>query len=115
MRFPPDIKPDNILLTFEDPSILPKAVELWTRNGPEHKVTTKGRLIYRSLVDFGFPERFRMLPRLGDFGLAYPIERPDALRRAPIQPLLYQAPEVILGVSWSQKADIWNLGCLVSG
>lgn len=54
-----------------------------------------------------------MLPNLGDFGLAELGNGPEALRH-PIQPPLFQAPEVILGVGWSYSADIWNLGVLVS-
>ncbi|RDL35456.1 uncharacterized protein BP5553_07387 [Venustampulla echinocandica] len=52
-----------------------------------------------------------MLPKLSDFGLA---QRPDGpeLLRYPIQPPLFQAPEVILGIGWSYSADIWNLGVL---
>ena len=29
------------------------------------------------------------------------------------QPLPYRAPEVILGMRWNEKVDIWNLGVLV--
>jgi serine/threonine protein kinase len=32
----------------------------------------------------------------------------------PIQPLPYRAPEVILGMGWNEKVDIWNLGIVVS-
>jgi serine/threonine protein kinase len=31
-----------------------------------------------------------------------------------IQPDIYRAPEVILGMSWTSKVDIWNVGALVS-
>jgi len=30
-----------------------------------------------------------------------------------IQPVALRAPEVIIGCEWDQRADIWNLGCLV--
>ncbi|KAL2261956.1 hypothetical protein VTK26DRAFT_2913 [Humicola hyalothermophila] len=29
-----------------------------------------------------------------------------------VQPNLYRAPEVLLGVPWSYKIDIWNVGCM---
>lgn len=108
-----DIKSSNILLTFENPSVLPKAVELLANTGIQPKKDKEGRCIYPSLSDFGFPQSFKMAPKLADFGLAYREDRPDALRRVPIQPPQYHAPEVILGVEWSCKVDIWNLGCLV--
>lgn len=31
-----------------------------------------------------------------------------------IQPECLRSPEVIIGADWDVKADIWNLGCLVS-
>lgn len=31
-----------------------------------------------------------------------------------IQPESLRSPEVIIGAEWDTKADIWNLGCLVS-
>ncbi|KKK25907.1 hypothetical protein ARAM_003161 [Aspergillus rambellii] len=30
-----------------------------------------------------------------------------------IQPQIYRAPEVILGVPWTFSADIWNVGCMI--
>lgn len=36
----------------------------------------------------------------------------DAIRY-PIQPPMYHAPEVILGMGWSYSAGIWNFGILV--
>lgn len=30
-----------------------------------------------------------------------------------IQPTLYRAPEIVLGMKWASKADIWNVGTLV--
>lgn len=31
-----------------------------------------------------------------------------------IMPLVYRAPEVILGMKWSSKVDIWSIGVMVS-
>jgi serine/threonine-protein kinase SRPK3 len=30
-----------------------------------------------------------------------------------MQPDVYRSPEMILGISWSYKIDIWNVGCMV--
>ena len=32
----------------------------------------------------------------------------------PIQPFMYQAPEVVFSIPWSYPADIWNAGVMVS-
>ena len=31
-----------------------------------------------------------------------------------IMPLVYRAPEVILGMKWSSKVDVWSVGVMVS-
>ena len=54
--------------------------------------------------DFGFAV-------LCDFGSAFPD---DQTWDGEAQSLPYRAPEVILGVEWNHKVDIWNLGVLVS-
>lgn len=52
-------------------------------------------------------------PKIADFGLAVrgEVARPH---HHPIQPDLFQAPEVILKAGWTYSADIWNLGVMVS-
>lgn len=52
------------------------------------------------------------MPTLTDFGLA--VHDAHAPHAGLIQPLLFRAPEVILKMPWDEKADIWNLGVLVS-
>jgi serine/threonine protein kinase len=49
------------------------------------------------------------MPLLSDFGEARLGDVHDGL----IQPDIYRAPEVILGMSWTSKVDIWNVGALV--
>ena len=48
--------------------------------------------------------------RLADFGEAV---ADTGHNNHLIQPLGLRAPEVILGIGWNCKADIWNLGCVV--
>ena len=68
--------------------------------------------------------------KLGDFGSGRPFinchkwlatetwnclaERLSGKRTQLIQPEALRAPEVIIGADWDSKADVWNLGCLVS-
>jgi serine/threonine protein kinase len=70
------------------------------------KVDDERRTIYASRqLEFSLRE-----PTLCDFGLAVMVaEKHEGL----IQPLLFRAPEVILGMKWDAKVDIWNLGTLV--
>lgn len=50
-------------------------------------------------------------PILCDFGSAM---LGDSGHIEIVQPQIYRAPEVILGVPWSYQVDIWNTGCMVS-
>lgn len=49
------------------------------------------------------------MPLLSDFGEA----RIGEVHNGLVQPDIYRAPEVILGMSWTAKVDIWNVGVLV--
>ncbi|KAH8429524.1 putative protein kinase [Aspergillus melleus] len=49
------------------------------------------------------------MPLLSDFGEARLGEVYEGL----IQPDIYRAPEVILGLNWTSKVDIWNAGVLI--
>ncbi|PYH66775.1 putative protein kinase [Aspergillus vadensis CBS 113365] len=48
------------------------------------------------------------MPLLTDFGEA----RLGEVHEGLIQPDIYRAPEVILGMNWTAKVDIWNVGVL---
>ena len=49
-------------------------------------------------------------PILCDFGSAVFA---DKLHTSDAQPKWYRCPEVILGIPWNHKIDIWNVGCVV--
>lgn len=99
-------------MSFEDPSVLDEYVKAQADH-PMPRKRVGDRDIYLSHNDFGNLKSYWMLPKIVDFGLAHrgDVEEPH---RHPIQPPLYHAPEVLLGVPWSYSADIWNLGVLVS-
>lgn len=100
------------MMGFEKPDVLEDYVRAKAKATTPRKVRNE-RSLYLSQYDFGPLRSFRMLPKLGDFGLAHHDDGSEPLR-IPIQPPLFQAPEVILGTGWTYSADIWNLGVLVS-
>lgn len=102
-----------MLLGFESEDVLDDHAKTLRDSTIQPKTRDDGRLVYPSTNDFGFPGRLSMGIRLSDLGLAYMGDRPLSLQTVPIHPPQYQAPEVLLGVPWSYKVDIWNLGCLV--
>ncbi|KAL5316664.1 hypothetical protein ACEPPN_015713 [Leptodophora sp. 'Broadleaf-Isolate-01'] len=106
-----DLKADNILLSFEDLSVIEDYVKAQDDH-PMPRKTAGDRNIYLSHNDFGTLKSYWILPKIVDFGLAHQGDGGEPLRH-PIQPPLYHAPEVLLGVPWSYSADIWNLGVLL--
>ncbi|CAG8265020.1 unnamed protein product [Penicillium nalgiovense] len=87
----------------------------WAKLGQEKPCSRKvvdGHTIYES-QSFSLRDKAQSkygLPVLSDFGEA----RIGKVHRGLIQPDLYRAPEVILGMEWTSKVDIWNVGTLVS-
>lgn len=100
------------MLTFESPLVLRKFVQNLAEDLMLRKVR-EDRVVYLSHIHFGEFESDATIPKLIDFGLSQQMRSPEQ-PRYPIQPPLFQAPEVMLGTGWSQSADIWNLGVLVS-
>lgn len=110
-----DLKLDNILMTFEDQSVLDAFVQAQKAHPMAQKVVD-GRVIYRCHNNFGDitdqSSLKKMYPKITDFGLAQPADRSSPLLH-PIQPDHCHAREVLLGTSWSSPADIWNFGIMV--
>ncbi|TVY71435.1 Serine/threonine-protein kinase SRPK [Lachnellula suecica] len=108
-----DLKLDNILVSFEDASVLKEFVQA-QRENPMFQMERDGYSIYQSHNQFG-PLRVRLgpfVPIIADFGHAHWIDKSQP-QINPIQPDCYRAPEVILGTGWGSSADIWNLGVLL--
>lgn len=106
-----DLKADNIMMTFEDLSVLHEYVDAQSDHPMPRKISND-RNIYLSHNDFGNLKSSNLFPKISDFGLAHHNDGAEQLRH-PIQPPIYHAPEVLLGIPWSYSADIWNLGVLV--
>ncbi|KAL3475675.1 kinase-like domain-containing protein [Aspergillus californicus] len=104
-----DIQAKNIIISSKDDS----KYRQWENdeetepsprkvNGPN--IVYQSRLFHRKKGWSGFG-----MLLLSDFGEARIGDVHDGL----IQPDIYRAPEVILGMSWTSKVDIWNVGVLV--
>ncbi|KAL2061953.1 hypothetical protein VTL71DRAFT_7331 [Oculimacula yallundae] len=108
-----DLSLQNILVNFEDDSVLEESAQAQIGN-PMLQKKRDGYSIYQSHNQFG-PLRTQLgpiVPKLADFGHAQWIKDSEP-QINPIQPDYYRAPEVILGTGWSYSADIWNLGVLL--
>ncbi|KAJ5205702.1 hypothetical protein N7491_003671 [Penicillium cf. griseofulvum] len=108
-----DLKLENIMVSFEDPTVLSDFINSELEKPMAFKINSTGRPVYQSRNDFGPLKSLRSIPQLIDFGLATRLEENDDWGIWPIQPDHYQAPEVILGNGWQMPADIWNLGILL--
>lgn len=96
---------DNILVGFEEPSVIQDFAEAQSSNPVPRKVKDS-RTVYLSHNDFGSLRSCYILPTLTDFGLAHHQKDPSTMNRHPIQPDHYRAPEVILGAGWTYSVDI---------
>lgn len=81
------------------------------RDPSPRKVTNSGDFIYQS-------HTFRHEPGWSAFGELILSDLGEARigleQQGLIQPDLYRAPEVMLGMKWGPKVDIWNIAVMVS-
>jgi len=96
---PLDLKLDNILVTFEDQSVIEAFVQGQDMQ-PMARKRVGDRILYRCHNDFGpfdgLDALKKIYPKITDFGLAQQGDQPGPLI-FPIQPNEYHAPEVLLG------------------
>ncbi|QLI67977.1 Serine/threonine-protein kinase AFC3 [Metarhizium brunneum] len=104
-----DIKVDNIMMTIEG-----EAVKHQMKSPqPKHIRIQDGRETYLSQGNFGPLQGSRLLPKLADFNIAFPVLANGNGHLSAIQSHRFRAPEVILGCPWSYSVEIWNLGLLM--
>ncbi|CAG7917644.1 unnamed protein product [Penicillium olsonii] len=106
-----DIKADNIMFGIKDDSVFPDFEENELNKPVPRKEVgsdTDVRTIYIS-QELKIPKQVSS-PILCDLGSAV---HGDKHHSVFIQPQIYRAPEVILGVPWTFSADIWNVGCMI--
>jgi serine/threonine protein kinase len=101
-----DIQEDNILLALSDRTEL-EEIEQGEIEDPCPRKIYKDHTIYSSrLVAIA-----GTAPVLCDFGEARFGETSYAEHAMPD---LYRPPEILLGLAWDEKIDIWGLGLVVS-
>ena len=106
-----DIRAENFSLTALDQITFQKLEALEIERPSPRKIYCD-RIIYDGFGQV-MPEDGQLLgiPILCDFGEArFGQDYYDG----PIQPFMYQAPEVVFKASWSYPTDIWNAGVMVS-
>ncbi|KAI9058590.1 kinase-like protein [Trametes sanguinea] len=115
-----DVKLANVLVKIDrDPAVISRYLRehpsesYSTRNSPDLYdapiITTKSQ----PLPNFGLDASLSNLDvYLADFGSAIPLEDLTWYSE-PLTPVLFKAPEQILGCAWSTPADIWAVGCMV--
>ncbi|KAK7431825.1 hypothetical protein QQZ08_001766 [Neonectria magnoliae] len=99
-----DISPNNILLGIHDEKILSQIEAAERDRSLPHKIRAD-RTIYQSQP---LPITNGM-PVLCDFGQA----RIGDKHSGDVMPDFYRAPEVILGMEWDSKIDIWSMGVMI--
>lgn len=102
-----DVQPNNILLGIDDESILAEMEEDEISNPAPRKQLCDRTIYATRAMPLTSGE-----PNLADLGEArFAKEKQTGL----IMPSVYRAPEVMLGMNWDNKVDIWALGQMVSG
>ncbi|KAG6165115.1 hypothetical protein E4U51_004603 [Claviceps purpurea] len=103
-----DIQESNMLLGADE-SVL-REFEQEELNNPCPRKELEGKTVYQSR-ELNQAKDFDALV-LCDFGSAMHLDDGIA-RREDIQPDVYRAPEVVLGIPWTSSVDIWNVGCMI--
>ncbi|KAG6197735.1 hypothetical protein E4U50_007833 [Claviceps purpurea] len=103
-----DIQESNMLLGADE-SVL-REFEQEELNNPCPRKELEGRTVHQSR-ELNQAKNFDALV-LCDFGSAMRLDDGIA-RREDIQPDVYRAPEVVLGIPWTSSVDIWNVGCMI--
>ena len=102
-----DISPNNILLGAEDAAVFSK-VELAELENPSPRKVRADRVIHLSYtmpITHGAPV-------ISDFGAAC-LGEPGQKQSGDVMPGVYRAPEIVVGIAWNSKIDIWSVGVMV--
>lgn len=97
------------MLSVKDPTVWSK-LEQEEIDRPSPRKIIDGRTIYRSRI---VPSTSRSgLAIITDFGAAR-FGEPGEMHSGDVMPNTYRAPEIILGMEWDSKIDMWSVGLMV--
>ncbi|KAI7349594.1 protein kinase [Hortaea werneckii] len=102
-----DLSPNNILLGVENEDALTHIEEV-ERNSPLSRKPLEDRVIYTS---HDMPLTYGA-PVISDFGAAR-LGEPEQKHSGDVMPGVYRAPEIILGMQWDSKIDVWSVGLMI--
>ena len=51
--------------------------------------------------------------KVADFGLAKSIIGPSQITQSFVGTLIYSCPQIVQNQAYSEKADVWSLGCII--
>lgn len=97
------------MLGVKDPKVWPQ-LEQAELEQPSPRKIISGRTIYQSRRLPDTP--WSGTPMITDFGAAR-LGEPEEMHGGDVMPLVYRAPEVILGMPWDTKIDMWCIGLMV--
>ncbi|THX66867.1 protein kinase [Aureobasidium pullulans] len=101
-----ELSPSNILVGADDDAVA-KVEQAEITNPSARKVLTD-RTIYPS---YAMPTTYEA-PFITDFGTAR-LGQPGQKHCGDVMPGIYRAPEIIAGMAWDSKIDIWSLGVMM--
>jgi serine/threonine protein kinase len=104
-----DLYPNNIMFAIADKSTWSRIAQS-EKETPSPRKVLPDRSIYKS---HDIPDAQCVPPPIiADFGHAR-MGEPGQKYRGRIMPDFYRAPEVILGMEWDSKVDMWSVGSMV--
>ncbi|TIA38477.1 protein kinase [Aureobasidium pullulans] len=101
-----DISPNNILVEADNDMLV--NLEETERLNPSPRKVLDDRVIQLSYTT---PTSYKD-PVITDFGAAY-LGVPGQRYRDDVMPGVYRAPEVLAGMEWDSKIDIWSIGVMI--